>query len=72
MDIEKLSGRGRFRDVYWLVEPERTALAFSEPSCGALYRWYLPAPALTPPIQELQLDRFSEVPFGVSEVFTVG
>lgn len=44
MDIEEVTGGGWFRDVYWLVEPERTALAFSEPSCGALYRWYLPAP----------------------------
>lgn len=34
--------------MYWLVESERTALAFSEPSCGALYRWYLPAPGSDP------------------------
>lgn len=71
MDIEEVT-RGRwFRDVYWLVEPERTALAFSEPSCRALYRWYLPAPG-SDPTHLKATGQFSEVPFGVSEVITEG
>lgn len=57
--------------IGWWSQREQPLLSQSpavEPCTGSISEHL----ALIPPIGELQLDGFSEVPFGVSEVITVG